>query len=248
MASTSQWLNRILDKTIDPIAENFIIAAYSFGCSAQLIQRNLRENSYNPTIKEIQTVLKQNNIHDDGSNCSRQSHIWKRYLTYIADKFDPSSLAQFKREGLNEATTFYGIDEETVTNYWFQLLEFQTSAPLGSRLHENFENRFGPWIVSAFLEFGYNSHSLHNYLAKSGFNIPRIKLSQIFNEVASNTNLDKELVIIFGPKISPYSETTTAFWKAGYALLRDFGIPQIIEMTEIIGGYRVELVNIRFGH
>lgn len=85
-------------------------------------------------------------------------------------------------------------------------------------------------------------------MAKSGFNIPRIKLSQIFNEVASNTNLDKELVIIFGPKISPYSETTTAFWKAGYALLRVFGILQIIEMTEIIGGYRVELVNIRFGH
>lgn len=59
MASVSQWLNGILDKTIDPIAENFIIAAYNFECSAQLIQRNLRENSYNLTLKETQTMLEQ---------------------------------------------------------------------------------------------------------------------------------------------------------------------------------------------
>lgn len=145
---------------------------------------------------------------------------------------------------MNEATTFYSINEETVTNYWFQLLEFQTGALLGSRLHENFENRFGPWIVSAFLEFGYNSYILYNNLVKSGFSIPRIKLSQIFNEVALNTNLDKELVIKFGPKISPYSETITEFWKVDYTLSGDFGIPQIIEMIEIIGGCRIELVNI----
>lgn len=248
MASSSQWLNGILDKTINPIAENFIIAAYKFGFSVQLIQRKLRENSYNPTYKEIRTVLEQNNIHDDGFNCSRQSHTWKRYLTYIADKFDPSSLAQFKREGLNEVTTFYGIDEGTVNNYWYKLLEFQTDAPLGSRHFEDFEERFGPWVVRAFLEFGYNRHSLHNFLIKSGFSIPKIQLSRMFNEFSLHTDHDKELVTKFGPKISPYSETTKAFWKAGYALSGDLGIPRMIEMTEIIGGCRVELINIRFGH
>lgn len=251
MASASEG-SGITTKPIGPVARIFIIAAYKFGLSTQLIQRSLRESSYNPTLEDIRTVLAQNEILDDGSNCTQQSHVWKRYLTFIASKVEPTSLAQFKREVLNDAITFYDIDEEIINKYWLELIEFQAGAPFGSRYHPDFERRFGPWIVSAFLEFGYNIHSLSYFLEKNGFSIPRGTIGKIFNDVAEYTNLDKELVRKLGPGTIIYpvvhALSTKEFWKAGYALSGDAGIPRMRELSEVVGGCRADMRNIRNGY
>lgn len=233
-------------KAVDNTAEQFIIAGYNFGLSIQLIQRSLQENSYNLSLEEIRIVLERNGISDDGLNCSKQSEIWKRYLSHIIEIFDPASLEKFKTEGLEEAITFYNIDEEIFTKYWYDFLEFQTRAPFGSLYHIDFKERFGPWITEAFLDFGYNPHSLNDFLNKNGFSIERTDIVRLFTEVANDKNLKRESVSRLGPKTPPYPVITRDFWKAGFTLVGNAGIPKLIEMTEIIGGYRVKDQNIRF--
>lgn len=236
----------------DDTADEFVKAAYKFGLSVQLIQRVLREKGYNTPLDDIRTVLEQKGIHDDGFNCSRQSHIWKRYLSYIAAKFDLASPEEFKNRALEEAIIFFDIDEDTVDKFWLDLCEFHTHAPFGSRLHDDFERRFGPWVRSAFLDFGYNTHSLGIYLDKIGFEISRIAIIRLFSVMTTAASirgrpLDRDLVLRLAPRTSPYPVATKDFWKAGFNLLGEDGIPQMMELTEIIGGCSVESHNIQFG-
>lgn len=235
MASAGQEPG-LIHKIRDKKADQFIVAACRFGFSIPLIQKVLKESNYNPSQEEIRMVLSNNGIYDYDMNCS---HIWKRYLSYIAEKFDPPSLDKFKDEGLKEATTFYGINEEIFINYWIDLCDFHSYAPIGYYEYGNFDEKYGPWFVGAFLDFGYNHDSLIDYLKRNGFNINRNDLDSLFKHALSSTNRDEETVKNIAPKLK-HSEAAGNFMTASYELLGDAGIPKIIEMTEIFDGCRVK--------
>lgn len=224
--------------------DQFIICSYRFGFSVLLIQKILIERGYNFSPEEIRSVLLENEIQDNSFNCSRQSHHWKHYLAYIIDKFDPPFLEEFKNKALEEATRFYGINEEILTNYWNNLCEFHVQAPLGHRGDPNFNTRYRPWVFSAFIRFGYNPFSLSAYLEKIGFDISSTHLVRLFHEQATIAE-DKSLVLIMAPKFPQYTATPSLFWRASYELFGNEGIPTIIEMSEMVGGYRIKEDDIR---
>lgn len=153
-------------------------------------------------------------------------------------------MEEFKNKALEEATRFYRINEKILTNYWNNLCEFHVQAPLGYRGDPNFNKCYRPWVFTAFIRFGYNPFSLSAYLEKIRFDISSTYLVRLFHEQAIIAE-DKSLVLSIAPKFPRYTSTPSLFWRASYELFGNEGIPTIIEMSEMVGGYRIKEDDIR---
>lgn len=111
-------------KIITDDARDFIVFAYRLGMSVILIHNILLELNYNSTITTIHEILWSFNIFPGNFNCSYDSLIWRRYLTYTLEKFEVSTLEQFEQLALQEAIDYYNIDKTTFTKYWNDYNQF----------------------------------------------------------------------------------------------------------------------------
>lgn len=159
--------HRRLKKQIGDDAINFIMSVYRLGTSVILIHKFLEESNYDSTITKIHEALWSFNVYPDNFNCSKDSLIWRRYLLYMIEKLNISTLKELEEHALQEVMDYYNIDEATFTKYWNDYNEFtqEMNFPLDP-----------DWIFRAYHYFGFTI---------KGFSIKVIKKNIIFisNEI-----------------------------------------------------------------
>lgn len=217
-----------LAKKIDDTAKRFIISAYQHGVSVILINRFLRESSYNDcNVIIIHKTLWGVDILPNNYNCSSGSLVWRRYLTNILETSEVSTFEQFEQIALQDAIDYYNIDYITFTGYWNDFTQFQNQFTMEIKMPVDIE-----WIMRALLYFGYTFTRLSEKLRKKQIPFTPMDLCNIYNAEAQSHNFSSEEL-----KLRPISHASLAirkFWKLSYRIGKD--IDTILKWTEIFTG------------
>ena len=219
-------------KEINQDAKSFIIIAYRLGISVILIQKFLLESKYNSTITKIHETLWSVNIRPDNCNCSYDSLIWRRYLAYILELHEVSTLEQFEQIALQETTDYFNIDRTIFTKYWNDYNEFmqQIKSPLDP-----------DWIFRGFHYFGFTFRSFSNLIIKKNIMSTRDEIYQIYlSKTENHVYTSKDLTLC--PKmysIGRIDDDLRTFWRFSHKIGND--IHTILEWTEVFTGTSVSL-------
>lgn len=215
-------------KMIDVDAKNFIISAYRIGISVILIQKFLQDLNYNSTITIIHETLWSFDIYPDNFNCSSDSLIWRRYLTYILQICEVSTFEQFERLALQETIDYFNIDKTTFTKFWNDYDKFiqEIKSPLDA-----------DWIFRAFHYFGFTFRSLSNKVIKMGIMSTPDEIYQIYH-LKSQTHLFTNEDLTLCPEIYNKSHyDLRKFWRFSDKIGND--VHTILECTEVFTGVSV---------
>ena len=214
-------------KEIDDDAKNFITSAYRIGISVILIQKFLVESNYKSTISTIHETLWSFNIIPDNYNCSYDSLIWRRYLTYILEIHEVSTLEQFEQHALQETIDYFNIDKTIFTKYWNDYNEFMQE--LKSPLDPN-------WIFRAVHYFGFTFRGLSNKAIRKNIMLTPDEIYQIYlSKTETHTFINKDLTPC--PKtlaLGRVSDDLRKFWRFSHKIGNDSNT--ILEWTEVFTG------------
>ena len=222
-------------KEIDDDAKNFITSAYRIGISVILIQKFLVESNYKSTISTIHETLWSFNIIPDNYNCSYDSLIWRRYLTYILEIHEVSTLEQFEQHALQETIDYFNIDKTIFTKYWNDYNEFiqEIKSPLDSN-----------WIFRAAHYFGFTFRGLSNKVIKKGIMSTPDEIYQIYlSKTKTHTFTNEDLTLC--PKILALGilgDDLRKFWRFSHIIGNDSNT--ILEWTEVFTGTSTSLQEI----
>lgn len=222
------------EKPIDHDAKMFILSAHEVGISVKLMNKFLQESNYASTITIVQDELKAVSLSWNKSNCSRASGMGRRYLTYIADKFQCNTLEQLAEIALNEVTTFYDFDNDAFVNYWHEFCAFKNQLVVQN---ENGKNIYNPanndWVMHALTYFGYTFIPLSNYLSENNNRITPKDIIKIYKDELKRSNRK-----YFYPGALHPNQTSILivkdFWKCSRHIGKEFHT--IIEWTIIFLG------------
>lgn len=221
------------EKEIDDEAKDFIKNAYDIGVSVKLISRFLQESNYTCSITIVQEELKAINISPSDHNCSRDTGIGRRYLTYILDTFNCSTFERFAEIALDEAKTFYDFDDDAFVKYWHEFSEFQNQLIENEEGHNIYNPANDEWVMRALTYFGYTLIPLSNYLIQNNNYLKPALVHHLYREQLKRTDRN----YVHPGSLHPSSYVTTKvknFWKSSRRIGREFHT--IIEWTKIFLG------------
>lgn len=222
------------EKMIDHDAKMFIKSAYNNGISVKLIDRFLKESNYASSTTIVEDELKAIDIFPNNYNCSRNSGIGKRYLTYIIDKFKCNTLEDVAEIAFNEVVTFYDFDNNSFANYWHEFCDFRNQLiTRNERGQISYKPENNDWVMYAFTHFGYTLVPLSEYLSKRNNRITPLLLIGIHRDELQRSDRN----YIYPGALYP-SDTITAevtnFWKCCRQIGKEFHT--ICEWTVIFLG------------
>ena len=201
------------------------MSAYRLGMSVILIHKSLEELNYDSTITKIHEALWSFNVYPDNFNCSKDSLIWRRYLIYMIEKFNVSTLEEFEELALQEAMDYYNIDKTTFTKYWNDYNEFtqEMTSPLDP-----------DWVFRACHYFGFTIKGLSIKVIKNNIIFTPNEIYDLYTSKAeTHTFTNEDLTLIPNP-LKERDADLKEFWRLSHVIGKD--VYTIVKWTEVFTG------------
>lgn len=223
-------------------SNRYVVSAYKAGFSIKLINNRLIEHDYDSTTSTIEEVLMQVGISPNRYNCSQDSQIWRRYLTYIIETYKPATDADFGAMAY-EHNSIYNISLETANQFFSDYKAFQSelSHPVSRAAFLQYV-RSSDWIPRAFHVFGSNCEFIENNMRAKNYAASKELIVAIYRtQIAQHMNLFQSSPML-RPREGQPDNDTILFWESARGLRMD--MEKIVGDTRIFTGWDTSGYNI----